>query len=50
MALNTTPKDDSWQRRPALKVCMTTGLSKKEVERAGVVIRHAITKVVSRRK
>lgn len=35
--------------RPALKVCMTVGLSKKEVEKAGIVIRHAITKVLSRR-
>lgn len=35
--------------RPALKVCVTTGLSKKEIEKAGIVIRHAITKVLSRR-
>ncbi|KAI9822886.1 MAG: serine palmitoyltransferase component [Thelocarpon impressellum] len=49
-ALNTTPKDGSWQQRPALKVCITVGLSRKEVERAGVTIRHAITKVVSKRR
>ncbi|MCJ1411726.1 serine palmitoyltransferase component [Ptychographa xylographoides] len=36
--------------QPALKVCVTTGLSKKEIERAGVTIRHAITKVVKARK
>lgn len=36
--------------QPALKVCITTGLSKKEIERAGIVIRHAITKVVKSRK
>lgn len=49
-AVNGTPKDVGWEVQPALKVCMTTGLSRKEVERAGIVIRHAITKVVNRRK
>ena len=39
-----------WQPSPALKVCVTVGLSRKEIEKAGVIIRHAITKVVSRRK
>lgn len=36
--------------QPALKVCITTGLSRKEIEKAGITIRHAITKVVSKRK
>jgi 7-keto-8-aminopelargonate synthetase-like enzyme len=36
--------------QPALKVCLTTGLTKKEVEKAGITIRHAITKVVKSRK
>ncbi|KAI5281864.1 serine palmitoyltransferase component, partial [Ascosphaera aggregata] len=35
---------------PALKICMTTGLTKKEVEKAGTLIRHAITKVFRARK
>ncbi|KAJ5448883.1 Glycosyl transferase family 48 [Penicillium cf. griseofulvum] len=35
---------------PALKVCVTTGLTKKEIEKAGTIIRHAITKVMSKRK
>ncbi|KAK9854006.1 Glycosyl transferase [Penicillium brevicompactum] len=35
---------------PALKVCVTTGLTKKETEKAGTIIRHAITKVMSKRK
>jgi len=35
---------------PALKVCLTTGLTKKEIEKAGVTIRHAITKVMTRRR
>lgn len=35
--------------RPALKVCVTTGLSKKEIEKAGVTIRHAITKVMTKK-
>ena len=35
-----------WQPVPALKVCLTVGLSSKEVPRAGKEIRHAITKVM----
>lgn len=35
---------------PALKVCLTTGLSKREIEKAGTIIRHAITKVLSKRR
>ena len=43
-------KEVGWECQPALKVCVTGGLSRKEVERAGVVVRHAITKVVKGRK
>lgn len=39
-----------WRPQPAIKVCMTTGLTKKEVERAGVVIRHAVTTVMKSKK
>jgi hypothetical protein len=42
-------KDEGWKLQPALKVCITTGLSKKEIEKAGVTIRHAITKVLTRK-
>lgn len=49
-ALGAVPRDQGWQPPPALKVCITSGLSKKETEKAGVVIRHAITKVLSRKK
>ena len=42
-------KDADWKLQPALKVCITTGLSKKEIEKAGVTIRHAITKVLTRK-
>lgn len=35
--------------KPALKVCITSGLSKKEIEKAGVTIRHAITKIMTRK-
>lgn len=35
--------------QPALKVSVTSGLSKKEIEKAGIVIRHAITKVMTRK-
>ncbi len=49
-AINATAKDIGWELQPALKVCITTGLTKKEIERAGITIRHAITKIVNRRK
>lgn len=44
------PKDtmDNWQPDPALKVCLTTGLSKKEIEKAGTVIRSAAAKVMKK--
>ena len=48
--LGAVPRDAGWQPPPALKVCITTGLSKKETEKAGITIRHAITKIVSRKK
>jgi serine palmitoyltransferase len=49
-ALGVAVKDQGWQPQPALKVCVTIGLTKKEIEKAGVVVRHAITKIVTRRK
>lgn len=44
-------KDDPWpwKLQPAIKVCITTGLSKKEIESAGIKIRHAITKVLTKK-
>jgi serine palmitoyltransferase len=45
-----TSKDQACDAiRPALKICVTSGLSKKEIEKAGVAIRHAITKVMTRK-
>ncbi|KAI1007581.1 Serine palmitoyltransferase 1 [Podosphaera aphanis] len=46
---NTNDTDGDEKLQPALKVCITTGLSKKEIEKAGVVIRHAITKVMTKK-
>lgn len=43
-------KTDIYTPQPALKVCLTTGLSKKEVEKAGTTIRHAITKILTRKR
>ncbi|KAJ3578778.1 hypothetical protein NPX13_g1786 [Xylaria arbuscula] len=43
------PKDTDVNIQPALKVCITSGLSKKEIEKAGTTIRHAITKVMTRK-
>lgn len=48
-ALGSNGKDEGWKLQPALKVCMTTGLSKKEIEKAGVTIRHAVTKVLTKK-
>ncbi|GJN71651.1 serine palmitoyltransferase 1 [Purpureocillium lilacinum] len=42
-------KDGDWYAQPALKVCITSALSKKDIEKAGVTIRHAITKVMTRK-
>lgn len=51
-ALGVPPRDlqKDWQPQPALKVCITNGLSKKETEKAGIVIRHAITTVMKGKK
>ena len=35
---------------PMLKVCVTLGLTKKEIEKAGVTIRHAITKIMTKKR
>lgn len=48
--LGASARELQWEPRPALKVCITTGLSKKEIEKAGIVVRHAVTKVMTRRK
>ena len=50
--LGMNPRDLSkeWQPQPALKVCVTSGLSKKETEKAGIVVRHAITTVMKSKK
>ncbi|KAK6397318.1 hypothetical protein LTR65_006292 [Meristemomyces frigidus] len=39
-----------WRAPPALKVCVTGGLGKREIEKAGVVVRHAITTVMKGKK
>jgi serine palmitoyltransferase len=48
--LGASARELQWQAQPALKVCVTTGLAKKEIEKAGTVIRHAITKIMTRKK
>ncbi|KAL2045517.1 hypothetical protein N7G274_001945 [Stereocaulon virgatum] len=49
-AINATSKDVGWELQPALKVCITSGLSRKEIERAGITIRHAVTKIMTRKR
>lgn len=48
--INVTAKEVGWELQPGLKVCLTLGLTRKEVERTGTVIRHAITKVMKARR
>lgn len=46
--------DDNFEPKqeliPALKVSVTIGLTRKEIEKAGTIIRHAITKVVTKKR
>lgn len=42
--------EKDWQPQPALKICVTNSLSKKDLEKAGVTIRHAITTVMKSKK
>lgn len=46
------PRDVSkeYQPQPALKVSASAALSKKETEKAGTAVRHAITAVMKRSK
>lgn len=47
---STGSRQEVYIPAPALKVCLTVGLSKKEVERAGITIRHVITKILTRKR
>ncbi|QIX00132.1 hypothetical protein AMS68_005649 [Peltaster fructicola] len=51
-ALGKSPKElaKDWSALPALKVCVCNGLSKKDLEKAGITIRHAITTVMKGKK
>jgi serine palmitoyltransferase len=42
-------KKSTWTAQPALKLCITTALSKKDIEKAGTTVRHAVTKVMTRK-
>ena len=46
------PRDveKEYQPRPSLKVCATAAMSKKEMGKAGIAVRHAITAVMKRSK
>jgi serine palmitoyltransferase len=50
MPRSISAKDFGFEALPGLKVCVTSGLSKKEIERAGITIRHAITKIVKSKR
>jgi len=49
-ALGVAARDQGWVAQPALKVCASGAMSKKEIEKAGTVIRHAIAKAMGKRK
>ena len=51
-ALGVSPREaqKEWQPQPALKVCVTSALTKREIEKAGTVIRHSVTNVMKSRK
>ncbi|RMX72476.1 hypothetical protein D0869_14575 [Hortaea werneckii] len=51
-ALGVAEKDlvKEWAPAPGIKVCVTTGLNKKDTEKAGTIIRHAITSVMKGKK
>lgn len=51
-ALGVAEKDlaKEWSAPPGLKVCVTGGLNKREVEKAGVVVRHAVTSIMKGKK
>lgn len=46
----STGKSEVYTIPAALKICMTNGLSRKDVEKAGTTIRHAITKIMTRKR
>jgi len=46
---HTLLKGGDWTVTPAFKICVTSALSKKDIEKAGVTIRHAVTKVMTRK-
>lgn len=50
LPLGASAKDLGWQPQPAVKVCVTIGLSRKEIERAGQTIQQAVAKIVKSRK
>ena len=43
-------KSEVYLPRPALKVAVTIGLNRKETEKAGIIIRHAITKIMTKKR
>ena len=45
---SSTAKEQGWQLQPALKILVSGGLSRKEIEKAGTVVRHAVTKVLTK--
>jgi serine palmitoyltransferase len=46
---NAIAAPNDWTLQPALKICVTSALSKKDIEKAGITIRHAITKIMQKR-
>lgn len=49
-AIGVAEGKQGWRAPPAVKVCVTGGLSRKEIEKAGAVVRHAVVKVMTRKR
>lgn len=42
-------RDSNWVPQPALKICVSSGLSRKDIDKAGATVRHAIAKIMTRK-
>lgn len=44
-----TQRERGWAARPAIKACVTTGLDKQDIKKAGTLIRQAFGKILTKR-
>ncbi|KAL7892812.1 pyridoxal phosphate-dependent transferase [Trichoderma sp. TUCIM 5745] len=46
---NAIAAPNGWTLQPALKICVTSAISRKDIEKAGTTIRHAISKILQKK-